>query len=75
MRCDVDEGSNADRDGVTSALRFCVIESSMEDLESRRKSEVKRKSKMISRVYQKPVLLTRNIPRKVPYEKQNCGVS
>lgn len=38
MRFDVEEGSKPAREGVMRALRFCVIESSMEDRDIRRKS-------------------------------------
>lgn len=40
-RTDVDDGSNPFWAGVINAFKFCVIESSMVDLESRRKSEQK----------------------------------
>lgn len=40
-RTAVDDGSNPSWAGVINAFKFCVIESSMVDLEIRRKSERK----------------------------------
>lgn len=39
VRVDVDPGSKPARDGVTRAFRFCVIESSIDDRDRRKKSE------------------------------------
>lgn len=38
LRCEVDLGSNPSLAGVTSAFRFCVMESSIAPLDIRRKS-------------------------------------
>lgn len=38
MRTDVEEGSKPAAAGVCSALRFCVMESSIDALDMRRKS-------------------------------------
>lgn len=85
VRWEVDEGSKPFREGVTRALRFWVIESSMLDREVRRKAgccgrgEVSKESRDEERVYleaQGEFHWRSGIgsPRNVPCEKQNCGV-
>lgn len=72
-RTDVDDGSNPAWAGVIKAFRFCVIESSIVDLERRRKSGQEKKSQCELVVGSH--LHTANIPLSSLSSKQNRGVS
>lgn len=67
IRCVVDEGLNPARAGTTRALRFWVMESSMDDLDNRRKSA--KHGKPERHIFAR----SRAIPRRATDEKQNCG--
>lgn len=50
VRVEVDPGSKPLRDGVTRAFRFCVMESSIEDRDRRKKSEACQRAQFPSRI-------------------------
>jgi len=68
LRVDVDEGSKPSVDGVRRALRFCVMLSSIEARDIRRKSNYYTKVSIYGASGD-------SLPLKATVEKQNCGVS